>query len=610
MEGGRMSGLAQRAYDDAVLVFGGVYSNAQALDALFAFAQARGLPSRRWICTGDVIAYGADARACLDRLRASDALIVAGNCEEGLAAGAGDCGCGFAPGSSCDALSARWWAHAKAQLDADARAWLAGLPARAHVTINGRRLAVLHGAADETSRFVFGSSPRRVLAQEIAASGCDGVLAGHCGLPFTRIVEDKLWHNSGALGMPANDGTPRVWCSVVTPGARAGELCIEHVALDYDHAGAAAAMRAAGLPDDYARALQDGIWASCDILPKDEAKAAGVALNPRMLAWAPGVGELDWPRATDAPALAPGKFADPLRTQGGEPRAQVGLDALRTLWINTGTLCNLSCANCYIESTPRNDRLAWISAAEARAFYDEIAREALPTREIGFTGGEPFMNPEFIEMLGEALERGFKAIVLTNAMKPMQHKAEALARLNARHGDALTIRVSVDHYTQRLHEMERGPQSWAPTMDGLRWLADNGVRVHLAGRLYSGEVESLVRAGYARLCAQLGLTLDAHDPVALTLFPEMDARADVPEITQACWGLLGKSPSQMMCASSRMVVKRKGAGAPVVLACTLLAYDEAFEMGETLRAAARPVALNHPHCARFCVLGGAACSQG
>jgi len=58
-----------------------------------------------------------------------------------------------------------------------------------------------------------------------------------------------------------------------------------------------------------------------------------------------------------------------------------------------------------------------------------------------------------------------------------------------------------------------------------------------------------------------------------------------------------------------MVVKRKDASAPAVLACTLLAYDEQFELGRTLADAARPVALNHPFCASFCVLGGAACSR-
>ena len=97
----------------------------------------------------------------------------------------------------------------------------------------------------------------------------------------------------------------------------------------------------------------------------------------------------------------------------------------------------------------------------------------------------------------------------------------------------------------------------------------------------------------------------------------MDGRHDVPEITTACWGILKKNPSQMMCASSRMIVKRKDAERPVVLPCTLLPYDSDFEMGTTLREAAASnggmfdhgaVKLCHPHCAKFCVLGGGSCS--
>src|SRR3546814_17909724 len=69
----------------------------------------------------------------------------------------------------------------------------------------------------------------------------------------------------------------------------------------------------------------------------------------------------------------------------------------------------------------------------------------------------------------------------------------------------------------------------------------------------------------------------------------MDPAAVVPEITTACWGILGKSPNDVMCANARMVVKRKGAARPAVVACTLLPYEQAFEMGETLAEASGPV---------------------
>jgi uncharacterized Fe-S cluster-containing radical SAM superfamily protein len=320
-----------------------------------------------------------------------------------------------------------------------------------------------------------------------------------------------------------------------------------------------------------------------------------------------------------APVLAPPtpldplKFRDPRVTAKGEARAAVGLSGLRTLWINTGTLCNITCRNCYIESSPRNDALVYLTAAEVAAYLDEIARDGLPTEEIGFTGGEPFLNRDLPAMLRDALSRGFRALVLTNAMKPMRNHAASLAALLRDFGpDRLTLRVSLDHHAAEIHDLERQEGSFAQALEGLAWLGRQGFRVHVAGRAGfagRGEDEAAMRAGFARLFAAHGIPIDAADPVALMLFPEMDAAVDVPEITTACWGILRKSPDSLMCASARMVVKRKGAAAPAVLACTLLPYDPQFEMGATLAEAARPVALNHPHCARFCVLGGAACSR-
>ena len=322
----------------------------------------------------------------------------------------------------------------------------------------------------------------------------------------------------------------------------------------------------------------------------------------------------------DAALLAPqAKFSDPDLTAKGERRARVGLTALRTLWLNTGSLCNITCRNCYIESSPDNDRLAYLTRAEAASFLDEIARDGWPVREIGFTGGEPFMNPDIIAMLGDALSRGFSVLVLTNAMQPMQrpHVREGLTALRDTYANRLVLRVSLDHYSRELHDTERTAGSFAKTVEGIDWLARQGFTLALAGRTCWGENEADARAGYAGLIAARAWPVDAYDHSQLVLFPEMDARADVPEITESCWGILGKEPNDVMCAASRMVVKRKGAAAPVVLPCTLLPYDPAFEMGATLTEAARAdgglfdhgaVKLCHPHCAKFCVLGGGTCS--
>ena len=78
-------------------------------------------------------------------------------------------------------------------------------------------------------------------------------------------------------------------------------------------------------------------------------------------------------------------------------------------------------------------------------------------REIGFTGGEPFLNPDIIAMLGDALARGFAVLVLTNAMQPMLRPRvrDGLTALRAAHGNRLLMRVSLDHYSRELHDTER-----------------------------------------------------------------------------------------------------------------------------------------------------------
>jgi len=305
-----------------------------------------------------------------------------------------------------------------------------------------------------------------------------------------------------------------------------------------------------------------------------------------------------------------GKFEHPRITAGGDDRASVALTDPQTLWFNTGTLCNITCANCYIESSPSNDRLVYITAAEVAEYLDQIAQRGWPVREIGFTGGEPFMNPEMIAMARICLERGFQVLILTNAMRPMIRKTmrAGLVALQAEFGDALTLRISVDHWSKDLHDAERGTGAFAKTIEGMTWLRDAGIRMAVAGRTVWDETEAAARAGYAALYAAHDFKIDAHDAGMTVLFPEMDETVEVPEITTACWGILGKSPRDVMCSSSRMVVKRKGAARPTVLACTLLAYSPEFELGETLAEAEGEVFLNHPHCAKFCVLGGASCS--
>ena len=305
-----------------------------------------------------------------------------------------------------------------------------------------------------------------------------------------------------------------------------------------------------------------------------------------------------------------GKFENPVVTADGQTRATVELSKPETLWFNTGTLCNIECSNCYIESSPINDALTYLSASDVTLFLDQISERNWPVKEIAFTGGEPFMNPDILTMLEESLKRGFQVLVLSNAMRPMQRSRikTKLKLLNETYPNQLTIRVSLDHYTTTVHDEERGTGSFEVTKVGLSWLRDSKITTAIAGRVAFAESEKDARDGFANLYEINGLAIDAYNPAQTVLFPEMDIHVDVPEISTACWTILNKSPNDVMCASSRMVAKRKGSTQPIVLACTLIAYDQAFEMGETLEDAEKPVSLNHPHCAKFCVLGGASCT--
>ena len=225
--------------------------------------------------------------------------------------------------------------------------------------------------------------------------------------------------------------------------------------------------------------------------------------------------------------------------------------------------------------------------------------------EIGFTGGEPFLNKDFPKMLNHSVQQDVEVLVLTNAMKPMLNKRSEILNLNK---DKLTFRVSIDHVDQKKHEKIRGQNSYKPMIEGVKWLRDNNFKMSLATRLMWGESEEHTRKAFKAFVLKHGLKIDANSSKDLVTFAEMDVKQDTPEITTDCWKILNKKPNSVMCSSSRMVVKKKGKKQPSVIACTLLPYDDAFDLGPTLKESMQRIYLNHPHCSKFCVLGGSSCS--
>ncbi len=566
-----------------LLLFGGCYSNIQAMHALMQAAAAHGIAPAAMICTGDIVAYGANPQDCVDIVRASGMHCIMGNCEEQLAADAADCGCGFAPGSACDILAGAWFSFARTRVDAGSKAWMAQLPRRIDLLIGGKRLAIVHGAPSRINRFIFASAGDELFAAEMARAGCDGVIAGHCGMGFTRMIGDAIWHNAGAIGMPANDGTQRGWYSIISPHAAGFEITTH--ALPYDHEQAAQAMRAAGLPEDYASALETGIWPNLDILPMAERAMTATAQHP-------------------SHACAQHAPAPPIQAVD----AMVALDALETLWFNTGTLCNLACSGCYIESSPRNDRLAYFPRDEFERILNEARATQPALREIGFTGGEPFMNPDIMFMIGESLAHGYRTLILTNAMRPMARHFDALKKWRDSHPAHLALRVSLDHFTCAGHQAIRGAKTWQPALAGLNALFTAGFTPSIAARFDPAiEDETTTRAGFAALFNAEGFDIDAFDPAHLVLFPEMDKPHPVAGVSAAAWQALRPRGVDAMCRTSRMVVQHKGAEQASIVACTLLPYETRFTLGSTLAEAARPVTLDHPSCAQFCVFGASSC---
>jgi predicted phosphodiesterase len=263
-----------------VLVFGGPYSNLRALSALRARAEELGIPASHCICTGDVVAYCGEPEETATAIRLWGCHVVAGNCEEQLAAAAEDCACGFEAGSECDRLAKGWYPFANARISPASRAWMAELPRSLSVAVGSWRLRVIHGGTSRINRFVF-ASERDTITEEMVQAEADIVVAGHAGLPFIERIGGGAWFNPGVIGMPANDGTPDVWYGVV--GLEAGDVLLSTRRLAYDHHAAAGALRRCGHADGYARTLVTGLWPSLDVLPPGERAATGKRLRQRTL---------------------------------------------------------------------------------------------------------------------------------------------------------------------------------------------------------------------------------------------------------------------------------------------------------------------------------------
>jgi predicted phosphodiesterase len=261
-------------FGNRAFIFGGAYGNFQATQAILEKASALGFAASQMIFTGDMVAYCANPQETVNLIRNNVQHIIMGNCEEAIAQGAQDCGCGFEEGSECSLLSRQWYEFCKSEIDMDTAGWMGSLPRSLNVDIGGHVFMVTHSTPASINDFIFPSNLHTVKDD----ANVDGYITGHSGIPFIGPLNDKLWINSGAAGMPANDGTTRIWYATIE--ASDNHLILDTNYLDYDHDLAAQKMIEANLNNGYAECLKTGIWPSHDILPATERAQTGTSLKP------------------------------------------------------------------------------------------------------------------------------------------------------------------------------------------------------------------------------------------------------------------------------------------------------------------------------------------
>ncbi|MCG8489563.1 MAG: metallophosphoesterase family protein [Chromatiales bacterium] len=263
--------------EQPVMIFGGPYGNLQATQAVLQVATELRLPPTHVICNGDCVAYCAQPAETVRLIREWGVPVIMGNCEESLATGREDCGCGFESGSRCSLLAESWYPYCSEQLNEDDKAWMGGLPKAIRFTMNGLSFHLVHGAVSTINRFVFASSPTDVKQHELSLAGADVLIGGHAGIPFADKLENGYWLNSGVIGMPANDGTRDGWYLMLIPNETTVES--QWHRLKYDYRQTRQAMKRASLDSGYCEALATGLWPSMDILPENERNQQGRAIT-------------------------------------------------------------------------------------------------------------------------------------------------------------------------------------------------------------------------------------------------------------------------------------------------------------------------------------------
>src|SRR5580704_10338208 len=200
------------------------------------------------------------------------------------------------------------------------------------------------------------------------------------------------------------------------------------------------------------------------------------------------------------------------------------------LWLYTNFDCNLRCDYCCVRSLPTAPRRELGLGRVQR-----IAREAaeLCLEEVFVTGGEPFLLEDIGEML-TCCAAAAPTTVLTNGMLFTGRRTESLRALPR---DRIILQISLDSATPDLHDLHRGPGTWARTREGIQRAREHGFRVRLAATVSTDTEAEVFRqfldeekiAADDRVIRRIALRGSANDGVAVSrtdLVPEVTITAD------------------------------------------------------------------------------------
>ena len=251
---------------DRIALCGGPYSNFAAVEA---FLEATADGSYRF-CLGDIGGFGPQPNRTLDLIRQAELVCLQGNYDKAIGIGARDCGCGYS-----DERDRRFaqisYDYTYAHTAPSHRAWLQTLPPQIQLHWGEHSILLCHGSPNRVNEFVWDSETEDDrICDDLARAGVEGICATHSGLPWVRQVQSGFWFNVGVLGRPAHNGQTHVYYGLLERAAQA--LQPRLVALSYDFNAVAAAMRAEGLPEEFATSLETGFWTTCaESLPPAEA---------------------------------------------------------------------------------------------------------------------------------------------------------------------------------------------------------------------------------------------------------------------------------------------------------------------------------------------------